>query len=139
MTGIIEKLYRTADLSDAELRALIESDDAEAAELLRGRADEVRQRHYGKKVFLRGLIEVSSYCKNDCLYCGIRRSNKDADRYRLTREQIMLCAESGYELGFRTFVMQGGEDSTFTDEFMCGVIAELRGKYPDCAITLSLG
>ena len=139
MKELIEKLYHTCDLSGSELKSLIETDDEEAAELLRTRADEVRQKYYGKKVFLRGLIEVSSYCRNDCLYCGIRRSNKDADRYRLTREQIMLCAESGYELGFRTFVMQGGEDSYFTDDFMCGVISELRGKYPDCAITLSLG
>ncbi|MDO4863724.1 MAG: [FeFe] hydrogenase H-cluster radical SAM maturase HydE [Ruminococcus sp.] len=139
MTELVEKLYRTSDLTDGELKALIEADSEDVAELLRRRADEVRRLHYGKKVFLRGLIEVSSYCKNDCLYCGIRRSNRDADRYRLTREQIMLCAESGYELGFRTFVMQGGEDSFFTDDFMCGVIAELREKYPDCAITLSLG
>jgi len=139
MTDIVEKLYMTGDLSDNELKALIETDDEAAAKLLRERADEVRRKSYGKKVFLRGLIEVSSYCKNDCLYCGIRRSNKDADRYRLSREQIMSCAESGYELGFRTFVMQGGEDSAFTDDFMCGVISELREKYPDCAITLSLG
>ena len=129
----------TGDLSDNELKALIETDDEAAAKLLRERADEVRRKSYGKKVFLRGLIEVSSYCKNDCLYCGIRRSNKEADRYRLSREQIMSCAESGYELGFRTFVMQGGEDSAFTDDFMCGVISELREKYPDCASTLSLG
>ena len=139
MTELVEKLYETGDLSDGELKALIEAEDGEAAELLRRRADEVRQLHYGKKVFLRGLIEVSSYCRNDCLYCGIRRSNRDADRYRLTREQIMLCAESGYELGFRTFVMQGGEDGTFTDDFMCGVIRELKENYPDCAVTLSLG
>ena len=139
MTDIVEKLYMTGDLSDNELKALIETDDEAAAKLLRERADEVRRKSYGKKVFLRGLIEVSSYCKNDCLYCGIRRSNKAADRYRLSREQIMSCAESGYELGFRTFVMQGGEDSAFTDDFMCGVISELREKYPDCAITLSLG
>lgn len=139
MTELVEKLYRTSDLTDAELKALIEADSPEVAELLKKRADEVRQRHYGKKVFLRGLIEVSSYCRNDCLYCGIRRSNKSAERYRLTREQIMLCAENGYGLGFRTFVMQGGEDSFFTDDFMCGVISELREKYPDCAITLSLG
>ncbi|MBR4511037.1 MAG: [Ruminococcus sp.] len=139
MTDIVEKLYMTGDLSDNELKALIETDDEAAAKLLRERADEVRRKSYGKKVFLRGLIEVSSYCKNDCLYCGIRRSNKEADRYRLSREQIMSCAESGYELGFRTFVMQGGEDSAFTDDFMCGVISELREKYPDCAITLSLG
>lgn len=139
MTDIVEKLYMTGDLSDNELKALIETDDEAAAKLLRERADEVRRKSYGKKVFLRGLIEVSSYCKNDCLYCGIRRSNKAADRYRLSREQIMSCAKSGYELGFRTFVMQGGEDSAFTDDFMCGVISELREKYPDCAITLSLG
>ncbi|MCR5075271.1 MAG: [FeFe] hydrogenase H-cluster radical SAM maturase HydE [Ruminococcus sp.] len=139
MTDIVEKLYMTGDLSDNELKALIETDDEAAAKLLRERADEVRRKSYGKKVFLRGLIEVSSYCKNDCLYCGIRRSNKEADRYRLSREQIMSCAESGYELGFRTFVMQGGEDSAFTDDFMCGIISELREKYPDCAITLSLG
>jgi len=139
MTELVEKLYRTSDLTDEELKSLIEADSEDVAELLRKRADEVRRLHYGRKVFLRGLIEVSSYCKNDCLYCGIRRSNKSADRYRLTREQIMLCAESGYELGFRTFVMQGGEDSAFTDDFICGVISELREKYPDCAITLSLG
>lgn len=139
MTELVEKLYRTSDLTDGELKALIETDSADAAELLRKRADEVRQLHYGKKVFLRGLIEVSSYCRNDCLYCGIRRSNRSAERYRLTREQIMLCAENGYGLGFRTFVMQGGEDGFFTDDFMCGVISELREKYPDCAITLSLG
>ncbi|MBP3268046.1 MAG: [FeFe] hydrogenase H-cluster radical SAM maturase HydE, partial [Ruminococcus sp.] len=93
MIGIVEKLYRGEFLSDDELRALIETDDKDAAELLRQRADEVRQKHYGKKVFLRGLIEVSSYCKNDCRYCGIRRSNKEAERYRLSREEIMSCCE----------------------------------------------
>ena len=139
MTDIVEKLYRTSDLSDEELTALIETDDKDAAELLRRYADETRQKSYGKKVFLRGLIEVSSYCKNDCIYCGIRRSNKDAQRYRLSREEIMSCCENGYELGFRTFVMQGGEDSSFTDDFMCSVISEIKEKYPDCAVTLSLG
>ncbi len=139
MTELVEKLYDTCDLSDSELKSLIESDDESAAKLLRERADEVRIKSYGRKVFLRGLIEVSSYCRNDCLYCGIRRSNKSADRYRLTREQIMMCAENGYELGFRTFVMQGGEDPAFTDDFMCSVISGLREKFPDCAITLSLG
>lgn len=139
MRDIVRKLYETADLTDAELKALILTDDADAAQLLREYADEVRQRWYGRKVFLRGLIEVSSYCKNDCLYCGIRRSNKDADRYRLDREKIFQCAENGYGLGFRTFVMQGGEDGFYTDDFMCDVISGLREKYPDCAITLSLG
>ncbi len=139
MTDIVEKLYRTSDLTDEELTALIDTNDKDAAELLRKYADETRQRYYGKKVFLRGLIEVSSYCRNDCIYCGIRRSNKDAQRYRLSREEILSCCENGYELGFRTFVMQGGEDGTFTDEFMCSVIAEIKEKYPDCAVTLSLG
>ena len=139
MTDIVEKLYRTSDLTDEELTALIETDDKDVAELLRRYADETRQKSYGKKVFLRGLIEVSSYCKNDCIYCGIRRSNKDAQRYRLSREEILSCCENGYELGFRTFVMQGGEDGTFTDDFMCDVISEIKSQYPDCAVTLSLG
>lgn len=139
MKKTVEKLYRIGELSDSELKALIVSDDEEAAELLRKYADEVRRKYYGKKVFLRGLIEISSYCRNDCLYCGIRRSNKDAERYRLSPEEILACAENGYELGFRTFVMQGGEDAYFTDDVMCGIISQLRRKYPDCAITLSLG
>lgn len=139
MTGLVEKLYQTGSLTDSELAALITSDDEEAAALLKQRADEVRRKYYGTKVFLRGLIEISSYCRNDCLYCGIRRSNKGADRYRLSREDIMNCCENGYELGFRTFVMQGGEDAYFTDDVMVGIISEIRRKYPDCAITLSLG
>lgn len=139
MKELVNKLYEAHDLSDSELVTLITVDDGEASEYLAHRADEVRQLHYGKKVFLRGLIEISSYCKNDCLYCGIRRSNTLADRYRLDREQILECAENGYSLGFRTFVMQGGEDSFFTDDFMCDVISELRMRFPDCAITLSLG
>lgn len=139
MTETVEKLYRTGELSDSELKALIVSDDERAAELLRQYADEVRRKYYGKKVFLRGLIEISSYCRNDCLYCGIRRSNRDAERYRLSPEEILACAENGYELGFRTFVMQGGEDAYFTDDVMCGIISQLRQRYPDCAITLSLG
>ncbi len=139
MIGIVEKLYQNGDLTDDELLSLIESDDEQASVLLKKYADEVRQRFYGRKVFLRGLIEVSSYCRNDCLYCGIRCSNKNAQRYRLSREEIMSCCENGYELGFRTFVMQGGEDAFFTDDFLVPVISEIREKYPDCAITLSLG
>lgn len=139
MVEIVEKLCAESNVSDAELKALIETDDVSAAELLRKRADEVRQRHYGKKVFLRGLIELSSFCRNDCLYCGIRRSNSSADRYRLSREEIMSCCENGYSLGFRTFVMQGGEDAFFTDELLCEIISGIKEKYPDCAVTLSLG
>lgn len=139
MTEIVSKLHQTGDLSDEELKLLIETDDKAAAELLKKYADETRRKFYGDKVFLRGLIEISSYCRNDCLYCGIRRSNRDADRYRLSREDILACCENGYELGFRTFVMQGGEDMYFSDEVIVPLIAGIREKYPDCAITLSLG
>lgn len=139
MTELVDRLYEGEDLPDAELTELIETDDNYAAEALRCRADEVRQRHYGKKVFLRGLIEISSYCKNDCFYCGIRRSNSLAERYRLSREEILECCKNGYKLGFRTFVLQGGEDSYFTDELMCGIVADIKEQFPECAVTLSLG
>lgn len=98
-------------------------------------ADEV----YGKKVFKRGLIEFTNYCKNDCFYCGIRRSNAKAGRYRLEKETILDCCRSGYALGFRTFVLQGGEDAYFTDERICEIVAAIRREFPDCAITLSIG
>ena len=139
MLELVGKLYETHDLTDEELISLINSDDSEVSELLRQRADETRQKYYGKKVFLRGLIEISSFCKNNCLYCGIRRDNKNAQRYRLSREEILSCCENGYELGFRTFVMQGGEDAFYDDRFMCDIISEIKNRYPDCAVTLSLG
>jgi len=131
LKDIILKLYNNNDLSDDELKLLIETDDLQAGELLRSLADEVRQKYYGKDVYLRGLIEISSFCKNDCLYCGIRRSNNNAQRYRLSHEQIMSCCENGYQLGFRTFVMQGGEDSFFTDDYLCAIIEEIKSKFPD--------
>ena len=139
MKSIIEKLCAGDNISDSELKALIVSDDAQTAELLREKADQIRRKYYGRKVFLRGLIEISSYCKNNCLYCGIRRENSDADRYRLSYDDIMSCCQNGYELGFRTFVMQGGEDKFYDDNFMCRVITDIKTKYPDCAVTLSLG
>lgn len=139
MIELVEKLYAGGRPSDAELAALIASEDEKASERLAELADKVRRKYYGDKVFLRGLIEISSYCRNDCLYCGIRRSNKSAERYRLTPEEILNCAENGYALGFRTFVMQGGEDAYFTDDVICGIISRLRKRFPDCAITLSLG
>lgn len=133
---LVRKLYETGNLTDNELKTLIES---ETGENLAEYADEVRQKHYGKKVFLRGLIEISSYCKNDCYYCGIRRSNKCAERYRLYYHDVMKCAKIGRKLGLRTFVIQGGEDSFLGDNYMCTLIHELKNKYPDCAVTLSLG
>jgi biotin synthase len=99
----------------------------------------VRQEHYGHDVYLRGLIEFTNYCRNDCYYCGIRRSNRNASRYRLTKEQILCCCEEGYGLGFRTFVLQGGEDGYYTDELLVGIIKEIKARYPDCALTLSIG
>lgn len=106
---------------------------------LRKEAVRLREKYYGDKVFTRGLIEFTNYCKNDCYYCGIRRSNRNANRYRLSKEEILSCCENGYELGFRTFVLQGGEDAWFTDERMTELIREIKGRYPDCALTLSIG
>lgn len=102
-------------------------------------AQNVAREVFGNKIYMRGLIEISSYCKNDCFYCGIRKSNCRAERYRLTKEQILSCCENGYGLGFRTFVLQGGEDPYYTDERLLPIVSDIRGKYPDCAITLSLG
>ena len=122
-----------------QLKEILDSDEEDFIRLLSSNAREVADSVYGKKVFIRGLIEISSHCKNDCLYCGLRRSQKSAVRYRLTDEQILDCCEKGYRLGFRTFVMQGGEDAWFDDERMVRIVSEVRRRYPDCAITLSLG
>ncbi len=139
MKDIIDKLVKTRDLTDEEFEKLILCEDKETTEYLASKAREVREAVYGKEVYLRGLIEFTNYCKNDCLYCGIRRSNKNADRYRLTDEQILNCCEVGYKLGFRTFVLQGGEDAYFSDEVLIPLIKEIKEKYPDCALTLSVG
>lgn len=136
---LIEKLEITHSLTLDEYEYLIANKTDEAAEILAEKARAVREEHYGKAVYIRGLIEIGNICKNDCLYCGIRRGNKNCDRYRLTETEILECADEGYTLGFRTFVMQGGEDGGFSDEFMCSVIKKLKAKYPDCAVTLSIG
>ena len=137
--SLIDRLADTRALSAEEYRFLLEhrtaADEAHAKAL----AAETRKRIYGTAVFVRGLIEISNFCKNDCLYCGIRRSNRRAERYRLTPEEILLCADTGYALGFRTFVLQGGEDAYFTDDLLCELIGEIKKRYPDCAVTLSLG
>ncbi len=132
-----EKLMWERDLSDDELAAVIGSAETDA--LLFQLADKVRREHYGDEVYLRGLIEFTNYCKNDCFYCGIRRSNRNVERYRLTQEQIMDCCKTGYALGYRTFVLQGGEDTYFTDERICGIVSAIHSAYPDCAVTLSIG
>lgn len=139
MKDIIDRLVKERDLTDEEFEKLILCEDKETIEYLASKAREVRESIYGKEVYLRGLIEFTNYCKNDCLYCGIRRSNKNAERYRLTEEQILNCCEVGYKLGFRTFVLQGGEDAYFSDEVLIPLIKEIKEKYPDCALTLSVG
>ncbi len=137
MKDSIERLKQTRDLPDELLLQLIDhvGDDTALFEA----ADQVRREHYGTDVFLRGLIEFTNYCKNDCYYCGIRRSNRCAERYRLTPEQILSCCENGYAMGFRTFVLQGGEDPRNTDEAICSLVDQIKTRYPDCAVTLSIG
>ena len=139
VSGLINKLSTTHSLELSEYQYLIDNRDSESAELLARLADTQRREIYSDKVFIRGLIEISNFCKNDCLYCGIRRSNKKCERYRLTKEDILECAKEGYSLGFRTFVLQGGEDAYYTDNVLCGIITEIKSLYPDCAVTLSLG
>lgn len=138
-SDLIEKLARERRLELEEYEALIDGRDAEDARLLAQLGRQTAQSVYGSRVFVRGLIEISNICKNDCLYCGIRRGNKACERYRLTPEQILDCAEEGYGLGFRTVVLQGGEDGYFTDEVLCSLIRRIKAAHPDCAVTLSLG
>lgn len=139
LNELIDKLSSEHRLSLEEYEYLLTHRTTEAAALLRQQAVTVRQNIYGTDIYIRGLIEISNYCKNDCLYCGIRRSNRDCQRYRLTPEDILLCCAEGYALGFRTFVLQGGEDAYYTDELLCSLLHNIKEKYPDCAVTLSLG
>jgi biotin synthase len=139
MKTIIEQLRKEGILPREDFRRLIEHRNEEAAAYLFAQAREVRETVYGKDVYMRGLIEFTNFCKNDCYYCGIRRSNRNADRYRLTKEQILECCDTGYDLGFRTFVLQGGEDPYYTDERMCDIVRSIKDKYPACAVTLSVG
>ena len=139
MKELIERLERERDLTNAEFAVLLDQSSGADRDFLFERARAVRDAHYGRKVYIRGLIELTNYCKNDCLYCGIRKSNASCERYRLTKEQTLSCCESGYALGFRTFVLQGGEDGWYTDERMTDIVRAMRQAYPDCAITLSLG
>ncbi len=139
MKNLIDKLHTTSTLTSSEFRQLIDHRTPELSEYLFQKARQVQAEHYGNQVYIRGLIEYTNYCKNDCYYCGIRAANKKAHRYRLDKDTILNCCTSGYELGFRTFVLQGGEDPYFTDERMIDIISSIRAQYPDCAITLSIG
>lgn len=137
MRRLIDKLKCEQTLTKEEWMTLIK--EKPEPEYLFEQARTVREKYYGKTVFTRGLIEFTNYCKNNCLYCGIRRENANAMRYRLTLEEILDCCREGYELGFRTFVLQGGEDAYFTDERMVEIITNIKSRYPDCALTLSIG
>lgn len=136
---LIDKLEATRSLSEEEWVDLIDGRTSQVADYLFERARAVRDAHYGRRVFIRGLIEFTNYCKNDCHYCGIKAGNRNANRYRLTPSEIMSCCETGYELGFRTFVLQGGEDPYFSDDVMVEIVSAIRSRFPDCAITLSVG
>ena len=153
----IEKLKNTQNLTDEELYDLLVMPslpmDEDRRARLRGRdirftteeemlfaaADDVRRGMYGTDVYVRGLIEFTNYCKNNCYYCGIRRDNHAVKRYRLTSEEILACCREGYQLGFRTFVLQGGEDLSYSDEAICELVAAIKAAHPDCAVTLSIG
>ena len=136
---ILSKIETERMISRKELGELLTTTDQELIEELYRRARATAGKYYGKEIYLRGLIEFTNYCKNNCYYCGIRCGNEKVQRYRLTVDQILSCCESGWELGFRTFVLQGGEDPYYTDERICAITKEIKKRYPDCAVTLSIG
>ena len=137
--SIIEQLKTTQTATREQLIYLLKHITDAEREVLREAAQQTAQAVFGNKIYIRGLVEISSICKRDCRYCGLRRSNPNAVRYRLAPEQILSCCEKGYALGFRTFVLQGGEDGFFSDEIVCGIVREIKRRCPDCAVTLSLG
>lgn len=139
MEELIDKLVRNRCLSEQEFVTLIEGRNDAAAQRLRQIATELRRDNYGNNVYLRGLIEFTNHCKNDCYYCGIRRSNRNIERYRLTQEQILDCCQVGYGLGYRSFVLQGGEDPWYTPERIAEVVRQIKSRWGDCAVTLSVG
>ena len=135
---LIEKLNNTHSLNKDEAQQLIKQ-GAQHKNLLFALAQKTAQKSFGRQIFVRGLIEFTNYCKNDCYYCGIRRSNKNAARYRLTQEEILECCRAGYGLGFRTFVLQGGEDYFYSDDDIAAIVRAIKALHPDCAVTLSIG
>jgi biotin synthase len=133
--SLIDKLETQRMLSREEFAELLECDDDYLFERARAAANKV----YGKSIFMRGLIEFTNYCKNNCYYCGLRSENTKAQRYRLGKERILECCNSGYPFGFRTFVLQGGEDPYYTDGILADIVSAIKTAYPDCAVTLSIG
>ena len=141
MRELVEPLASGKELDATDLGQLLRSaaTDQNVLNLLRQNAVRTAREQFGLGIYIRGLIELSSYCRCDCLYCGLRRSNRNAERYRLTFDEVMECCKEGYRLGFRTFVLQGGEDGTHTDKWLTELVSTMRREYPDVAITLSLG
>ena len=141
LIALIEKLKIQHLLSSDEYITLLDGlmEDHEAASYLQKEANAITHRHFSNQIYIRGLIEFTNFCRNDCYYCGIRKSNSNAVRYHLSKDAILACCHAGYDLGFRTFVLQGGEDMSYTDHAMTEIISEIRKTYPDCAITLSVG
>jgi len=126
-------------MTDNELLHFIETNDKAESEELFQKARSIREEHYSNDVYFRGLIEFTNYCKNDCFYCGIRASNKKVERYRLTTAQILECCRLGDSLGYKTYVLQGGEDPFYTDDKVVEIVKAIRAEFPDHAITLSVG
>ena len=140
LTGeLILKLSREHRLSREEYKLLLEDSRSSVSELLASEAVKARKEIYGCDVYIRGLVEISNICKNDCFYCGIRKSTSKVCRYRLSPEEITECCREGHGLGFRTFVLQGGEDGFYTDKVLCDLVFRLKTEFPDSAVTLSLG
>jgi len=136
---LIDRLEATHCLELDEYRYLVEHESKEARDYIAPKARRAADAVYGRDIYVRGLIEFSNYCKNNCYYCGIRGANSGCDRYRLSPDEIMECCDDGYAYGYRTFVLQSGEDPWFTDDKICDILSRIKGKYPDCAVTLSIG
>lgn len=138
-TERIDKLNREKQLTREDWITLIQTYDETDREYAAAISRELTTAQFGDKIYIRGIVEFSNFCKNDCLYCGIRHSNKNADRYRLTQEDILACCDEGYGYGFRTFVLQSGEDPWYTDDRLAAIVSAIKAAHPDCAVTLSLG
>ena len=139
MKTLVDKLSFGHSLTKSDWIELISSQTPELSEYVFAQAREVRDAVYGHEIYIRGLIEFTNYCRNDCYYCGIRKSNQNTNRFRLTPDEILSCCQVGYDLGFRTFVLQGGEDGYFTDERLIALIRQIKKDFPACAVTLSAG
>lgn len=137
--NLLEKVYQTNDLTKEEITYLLVNITNADREILYSKALKTKQAYYGNKVYLRGLIEFSNICRQDCLYCGIRASNTKVERYRLTSEEILGCCDEGYKLGYRTFVLQSGEDLWYTEEVLGRLLQAIKKRYPEAALTLSIG